>query len=101
MVLAQRRLDDGPRRLERLWQLLALLAAGAGQRVAAAASPADLRGGHTDDLIGPQAAVDQRRRDACDQIDATVARAPQHDRRIAEPALEPVGELEQGLAVGD
>ena len=46
----------------------------------------------------PRATSD--RRDAGDQIDASVPGAAEHDRGVAQLALEPVGELQQRLTVG-
>ncbi len=49
---------------------------------------------------GPHAPFHQRRGHAGDQVDPPIARAAQHDRGVAELALEPVGEFEQRLGVG-
>ena len=72
-----------------------------GHRVAPAAAAADDLGGRLDDGARLDAALDERRarrsRRRCTRPSAAV---PSSDRRVAEPALQPVGELEQRLRVG-
>ena len=88
-----------PRRGERLVQLLGVAAAGLRHRVAAAATAADHLRRLAHDLHRREAALGRGRREVGHQIRPPVGGGAEHDRGVTEPRLEPVGELQQILAV--
>ena len=81
-------------------QLLRLAPAGLRERVAPAAAAADYRRGRLDDGARLDAALDQLRRHADEQVRAPVDGRAEHDRRVRALALQPIGEVEQRLRIG-